>query len=234
MSKLTSLTLDEKKILEKESQTMLFTMNTLLKKIKDESLTDEIRNTMLGLIEMQYSKVCDLLDFDSETRHQLDDRFSSSKKTYQRIEELEKKLANGSIDDKIPFVLKDKEGRIRDWWNNLSFRHVEDVHFYPQYTKIELGFMISTPFLSDTPVTDKQVFEEQLESYKEKGMTITKGPIGLEMMDTKINQSILEDMVKSRFPSGTIEEIIRIPSCGNKEILQIDKLIVHVHNFSDI
>lgn len=234
MTHLTSLTKDQRSVLLKESKTMLFTMQNLFSKIQDESLTDDMKTTMLRLLELQYGKVCELLGFNSETRHLLDERFASSKAAYQRIEELEKKLADVSIDHQLPFVLKEKENRIRDWWNELSFQYVEKVNFHSYYTEVELGFIISTPFLSDTPETDRDIFEKRLKHYHELGMDIPKGPIGYEMMDTKINQAILTDLIATRFPSATIAKVVLVNSCANQDMQQIDKLIVHIEEFSEI
>lgn len=201
--KLVTLNADDKQVGLKALSDLYNTTGELFNELKKDKLTEEMKDTLLSLVESYTSQASKLLKFDSQAAARLDERFSDVRNANNRIHELEKKLTNNTQVNGLKELLYEMHNALYKWWGRQGFNLVTDDEFggygYKGRFCLDTHFL---SFVSTRPVTEKAEHKSKLERMIEEGFEFTdEGRKDYVLLDTPKNRELITKLVKSKFPS---------------------------------
>ena len=176
----------------------------LANRVNAGTLTQEMRKTLLSLLEFQIRDLSEALDYDNDLAREITERHAELRAANARIHELEVRLGAAGIQQLavVKPTLRLLSENIRSWWREFGLGYVSDIT-YSEYgnAMLTFGLTISHSHLlyeSMTPASDRQEFE-QFKASLPYDLVSVHGDIRL--LDNERNRELLVAMLTERFPS---------------------------------
>lgn len=201
---------DQKAVVEREIKSAYSSLATLLEWVKTDSLREDMKETLLKLVDNYMRTVKETIGFTGEESEREKETTESIGQYYQKqIADLEKALENQqsitSISANVELVFK----KLDKWWDIEGFNYIREKQITAGgFVKLELGFMLDsfTSSYSKTPISDKEELRTKVQYLMDKGFRFTpkKRGYGLDVIDNDSNRNLLEKLIKESFPSAKI------------------------------
>lgn len=205
--KMVSLNDDDKAVSLKTLSDLFFAVRQLHEWIKENTLTEKMKDTIFSLIESYTADVSTILGYDSEARKRLDERFSDIRKTNATVRELQNKLAANTPVEGVKELLCAMQRALYDWWTDIGFNLVTDESFgfwgYKGRFCLDIRHI---SFSSRRPVTDEKKHKNQLEQMIDDGYEFIMEDQEYVLVDTPGNRQKITEIVKAKFPSLDISK----------------------------
>jgi len=233
--KLVILNEDEKVIALRRLSEIYNTTGEIYNQIKNNELTEEMKNLLLGLIESYTSEASKVLKYDSQASAKIEERHADIRRANQKIHELEKKLAENTQVDGLKELLYAMHSALYKWWGKQGFNLVTDDEFGGYGYKGR--FCLDThhiSFVSTRPVTEKKEHKSRLEQMIEEGYEFTEEDRkDYVLLDTPKNRELITKLVKDKFPSIEISrwENWRL---HKKEGFKLRSFEAYIRNFEEL
>jgi hypothetical protein len=203
--KMVVLNEDDKAVSMKELSDLFFAAKQMHDWIKEDALTEEMKDTLFSLIESHTAHAAKTLGYDSNAAREIDKRFTDIRKANQTIHELEKKLADNSPVSGLKELLYAMHSALYKWWGLQGFNLVTDDEFGGYGYKGRFCLSLHhISFMSRKPVTDKLEKKNRLEQMIEEGYELVEEDKEYTLLDTPVNRAKITAIVKSKFPSMDI------------------------------
>lgn len=201
---------DQKAVVEREIKNAYSAMSTLLGWVKDDSLHEDMKETLPKLVDNYMKTVKETIGFSGEESEREKEITESIGQYYQKqIKDLEKALESQQSISGIAATAELAFKKIDKWWD------IEGFHFIKEKSvtgggviKLELGFMLSSfaSRYSTTPVSDKEQLKTKVQHFKDQGFEFTpkKRGYGLDLIDNDNNRNLIEKIIKEAFPSARV------------------------------
>lgn len=220
--KLVILNDDEKAVALKRLSDIYNTTAVLFNELKNNELTEKMKNTLFSLIESYTSEASKVLKFDSQATAKITERYSDIRKANQEISELKQMLADNTKVDGIKELLYAMQYALGDWWHLKGFNHVSEHEFggYGYKGKFYLDTS-HISFESTRPVTEEKEHKDRLQEMIAEGYEfIQESKRNYVLLDTEKNRELVTKLVKSKFKS------IDITSWENWSLRKTEKFIL--------
>lgn len=201
---------DQKAVIKREIKQAYNAMATLLDWVKNDSLREDMKETLPKLVDSYMKTVKETIGFNGEESEREKEMTESIGQYYQRqianLEQaLERQQSISSISANIELAFK----KIDKWWNIEGFNFIRDKQITAGgIAKLEFGFMLNSisSSYSATPISDKKQLKTKVQYLEEKGFKFTpkKRGYGLDLIDNDHNRKLLEEIIKKAFPSAKI------------------------------
>lgn len=206
--KLVILNDDEKAIALKRLSEIYNTTGELYNELKNNELTEEMKDCLFSLIESYTSEVSKVLKYDSEATKRIDERHGDIRRANQKIHELEKMLTENTQVNGLKELLYAMHQSLYKWWNKQGFNLVTDDEFGGYGYKGR--FCLDTShisFASTRPVTEEKERKSRLEQMIEEGYEFAQEDRReYVLLDTPKNRELITKLVKSKFLSIDISK----------------------------
>ncbi|MCA1066077.1 hypothetical protein QTG56_25695 (plasmid) [Rossellomorea sp. AcN35-11] len=214
---------DQKEVVEREIKQAYSSMATLLEWVKDDSLSEDMKETLPKLVDNYMNTVKETIGFTGKESEREKEMTESIGQYYQKqINDLEKALESQQSISSIAANVELAFKKIDKWWDVEGFNFIKERSITAGgIAKLELGFMIDsfTSRYSKTPSSDKEKLKTKVEYLMEQGFTFTpkRRGYGLDLIDNDNNRNLLEVMIKKAFPSARIWSFNNLLRRTNKE-----------------
>lgn len=201
--KLVILNDDEKAVALKRLSEIYNTTGELFNELKNNELTEEMKNTLFSLIESYTSEASKVLKFDSQATAKITERYLNIRKANQEISELKQMLADNTKIDGIKELLYAMQDALGDWWDLQGFNYVSEHEFGGYGYKGKFYLDIShISFASTRPVTEAKEHKDRLQEMITEGYEFAEeSRRNYVLLDTEKNRALVTKLVKSKFKS---------------------------------
>ena len=201
---------DQKAVVARDIKKAYGAMSSLLEWVDDDSLCEDMRESLPKLIDSYMKNVKDAIGFTGKESERDKEITESIGQHYQKqIKNLEDALENqhsiASIAANVEIAFK----KIEKWWDVEGFNYIhEKTVVSGGKIQVNLGFMLNTftSMYSDTPVSDRKQAKTKLQYLKDQGFMFTpkvRGN-GVDLIDNEYNRGLLEGLITDAFPSAKI------------------------------
>ncbi|PIE91726.1 hypothetical protein CO726_30610 [Bacillus fungorum] len=237
--KLVVLDKDAKAVVTKELESLFFAAKQMYDWVKTDSLTEEMKETLLNLSEHHIAKVSNKVKYNSLSAANLEEKHAAVREANGRIRDLEEKIANMLPIDGLKEQLEKLSRTIDHWWDDLGFNYVREI----QYTKygnilIEFGFSLDPSFssrYSDSPLSDAELQQRMIDDLKERGFDFyEEGRRDYELIDNDNNRNLLIELLEERFPSMRLREFTNMAATKDHRILRLRGVKIIISDLNDI
>lgn len=198
---------DQKAVLLKSLKDINFANGQLYEWVSKGTLTEEMSNTLLALIESYFSEAAKVLNYESHLLVEEEKRYEEIRKANQTIHKLEDKLGSSKSIDGLAEQLRHLYEKVSVWWETEGFNHISEEKFTP-YGGLHLQFCFmldSSRIFSKTPVSDKEKHYDHMQDLRDRGFEFAdkeKDRIYQKhLVDNEKNRKLLTSMLQERFPS---------------------------------
>jgi hypothetical protein len=200
--KMVILNPDDKAVALKELSDLFYAAKQMYDWIKEDGLSEEMKDTLFSLIESHTAHASKPLGYDSNAAKVIDERYADIRKANQTIHELEKKLSENTQVTGLKELLYAMHSTLYKWWGLQGFNLVTDdsFGFYGYKGRFCLS-LYHISFMSRKPVTDAKNHKNRLEQMIEEGYEIEEEDREFVLLDTPTNRSKITALVKAKFPS---------------------------------
>lgn len=206
--KLVVLNDDDKKVALKRLTEIYNSAGELFNELKNNELTEEMKNCLFSLIESYTSEASKVLKYDSQATAKILERHADIRKANQRIHELEKMLAENTQVNGLKELLYAMHSALYEWWGKQGFNLVTDDEFGGYgYKGCFCLDTRSISFESTRPVSEEKEHKSRLEQMIEEGYEFAQEDRReYVLLDTPKNRELITELVKSKFPSLDISK----------------------------
>lgn len=199
---------DEKAVALKATSDLYFAAQELHEQIKEDRLNEEMKETMMSLLEHYIAEVAEPLKFDSRSAEKIAANHQEIREANIKIHELKKQLG-----DKNPIVgLTESLGNLKwalyHWWKSQGFSLVSEESFGSFGFKGKFVFMVEHVHcltMSKTPATDEKRVKNKIEEMMESGFDMEHEEGGdWCLLDNDKNKKKVYEVIKAAFPSAQI------------------------------
>lgn len=201
--KLVTLNDDEKAIALKGLSDIYNTTGELFNELKNNELTEEMKNVLFNLIESYTAEASKVLKFDSQASAKIASRYADIRKANKKIHELKKMLAENTQVNGLKELLYAMHDALCRWWRKQGFNLVTDDAFGNYGYKGRFCLDAShISFASTRPVTEEKKQKSRLGQMIEEGYEFAKEDRReYVLLDTPKNRELMTKLVKSKFQS---------------------------------
>lgn len=230
---------DDKAVMLKTITNLISSSKCLYDLVSDNSLDEEMRDTLVGL-SLDYSKdLGKLSNYIQENSRDEELRKQIIQSLQNEIIELKNQINANNIVDKIKPNLQNLSDILEKWWNVEGFNYIRSISYrqtgvadvYFSFSFSEFGSMYSKK-----PITIKNAFNEWLRNIQLEGFELVKVKnCGIQILDNENNRNLLIKLLKSRLPSCQIIKWDNY-NYGDKgnDIFIIKEVNVLIYNLNDI
>mgnify|MGYP000399726480 CR=1 FL=1 len=211
----------------KEINSLKFTAQELAARIKDGTLQEGFKETLISLLEAHTVSLCKDLNFEAIVVKEREQRYVEIRSLNEQNRQLRKELGDKVSLEDIREKLKSLEDNIRLWWNIEGFGHTSEVSFKGYGIEVLLSGMITNRYYGKKEESSEK---DKISFLKEKGFEIENDNI----LDTDINKDLLLKLIKRQYPSGNISEIQSNRGYNSPEKGQIWKIKMWLSNYNEI
>lgn len=205
--KLVSLSKDNKVVALKQLTSIYHSTGEMLNQIKNNQLTEEMKDILFNLIEHYTSEASKALKYDSKASKRIAERYADIKKANQRIDELEKLLIENSKVTGLKELLDAMHHAVYKWWRNQGFNLVTDNNFGVFGYKGRFCLDTSSiSYIATRPVTGKEEKKSRLEQMIGEGYEFHQEHTEYILLDTPKNRELITKLVRDKFPSIDISK----------------------------
>lgn len=216
---------DQKAVVEREIKSTYGALSTLLEWVKNDTLTEEMKETLPKLVDGYMKTVKETIGFTGEESEREKEMTESVGQYYQKkITDLEKALENQHSISGISANAELAFKKIDKWWDIEGFEYIRERKITSQgVVELELGFMLDsfTSSYSKTPVTDKEESKTKVQYLVDKGFQFAPKTRGRgdcpDVVDNDHNRDLLITMIKDAFPSARVLKFNNFLNRTNKE-----------------
>ena len=221
---------DEKEVVLKTVKEAHFAIQQLYNWLNGETLTEEMKETLVSLVDYKVSDIGEVLGVDTKSKEKVEEKHAEIRKANLKIRELEEKIGKNNPIEGLKEQLKALSTLVQEWWKKDGFGYVKNIKF-TQYGGFEAELGVSfhsfSSTFSKTPASDRRTKKEWIQSLKDKGYQLyeKEKSLDIELIDCPENRELIEDEIETRFPSALVEswEVRRILEAPGRvyEILSI-------------
>lgn len=215
--KMVVLSDDEKALSLKSAKDLFFAVKQLHDWINDETLSEEMKETLLNLSEHYIADLSEVLHFNSLSAAKVEEKHREIREANMKIRELQKKLGENTPINGMCDLMNNLHWSLYEWWELQGFDHFSEDSFgsFGFKAKFYLGLSSFNSF-SKTPVTDQKNNKTKIEQMIEDGYQIefVQGD-GWLLIDTDSNRDKIINFVKNKIPSIDI-------TCWNNFCIRTD------------
>jgi hypothetical protein len=203
---LVSLNKDDQSIALGELQELYSAVVEVYNRLKNNQLTEKMRDCLLPIIEHHIAEASEILGFDSNSAKNIKERHADLRQANLRIHELEQLLAQKTSIVGLKELFHSIEMALYDWWKGFGFNLVTDHEF--GFFGYKGRFCLDTrtiSFAARQPVTDEianrlgEMIDEGFEFEQEDRDEYV-------LLDTQNNRDKVDKILKSKFKSARIVE----------------------------
>ncbi len=202
--KLVVLNDDEKQVALKRLSEIFNITGELYNELKNDELTEEMKNTLFSLLESYTSEASKVMKYNSEATQRIDKRYADIRKANSRIHELEKMLSDNTQVSGLKELLYSMHDAIYGWWKKQGFNLVTEDTFGGYGYKGR--FCLDTShisFESTMPVTEEKEHKNRLEQMIEEGYEFAQEDRReYVLLDTPNNRDLITKLVKKQVPKS--------------------------------
>ncbi len=205
---------------------------------KGEPLDLELAYNILSLKESRLSQLAKLLGIELDSAAARDARYADIRAANLKVRELEKLLGQGASAAQTQAHLSVLGDKLNYWWDVHGFGHVSKMNF-TRYGALELELscmLFGTRVLthSTAPVTEKQTYEQWVQSLTERGFELAtvEGERDPSVIDCDSNRALLRALVAEHLPSAQV--VSTSNHYDRSGVCTLRDLHVYVHKLSDV
>lgn len=208
---LVNLTEDSKTVALKKIKDILGAYSFLFDMIKNDSLTEDIRETLLSNVSFNKQEIDMILDKNKDEIKSKMIRENHLRIANERIRELEEKISTDNLKSFDTTMLSDVVRKlshdINNLWNDkdkgLGGITELNIKEYYAYIRFKPSLSLFSSSFSDTPITDRENKLKWLKSLEEKGLIIKNN----YLVFNDFNLEFLENKIKELIPNIKIHSI---------------------------
>ncbi|QHW35795.1 hypothetical protein GZH47_33420 (plasmid) [Paenibacillus rhizovicinus] len=233
-----TMTADQEALANKSLKDIYGSVGHLHQLLKEGKLTYEMRNTLMSLIESYVSELGEPLEYAGTLKAEQEKRYKDIRRANGEIHRLREQLGSSKPIDGLDEQLGVLHDTVRDWWNNHGFCYVSEDSFTQYGYKVKFGFMLSSMerrSFTKTPVSDEQDHRNRLQELKDAGFEIYMDDDGRDpqLIDNDNNRQLLEQLIKSRFPSAQITSI-QSWKANRRDCFVVRYMDVTIRDYQDV
>ena len=232
--KMVTLNEDDKAVSLKSLSDLFYAVKQLYDWIKEDGLSEEMKNILFSLIESRTAEASNLLGYNSKAKESIDERYKDIRQYNQEIHALKKQLAENTQIAGLTELLYEMHQALYRWWNSYGFDLITDDNFgsYGYKGRFCLGVRMLS-FAARKPVTEKNKRQNQFEQMIKDGFEFEKEDSDYVLLDTQVNRDKITALVKGKFPSI---EIIKWRNfvIYKKEKFQLRDFEAYIRDLSDL
>jgi hypothetical protein len=205
--KVVVLNADQKVSAVKAASDILHAVAFIKEMVSKETLTEEMRDTMCGLLDHYIVEFCEPLGFYSKASERIEAQHAEIRELNGKIHELERQLGKAAPIDTVPNLLRNLRDGVSDWWVEQGFGWIRKFTYGP-YGSVQAEFSFSFDHVftgSKTPVSDKKAKESTIELLEKQGFIFVVDERDHRLLDCDMNRKLLMDLLTVRFPSIQIQ-----------------------------
>lgn len=178
----------------KTASDLHFAVSTFADMIKNNTLKEGFKNTLLSLFESYVVDIHKQLNYESHLKAENERRVVEIRSLNHENHELRKQLGEKVSNDDVREKLKLMHEAICDWWDKKGFGHISDISFRQYSCKVTLSCLLACHH------PDKQ--DEYLVG---KGYQLCTDD-GIYPYATDHNRALIAKEICARFPSAALTE----------------------------
>ncbi|MGE8063901.1 hypothetical protein [Pseudomonas sp. NPDC089569] len=231
------LNADEQAVVVREVKSMASTLGILVHLTANGSeISHETAASALRSVEYTIQKVGKILNVETQTAADIEERHAKLRTANQRVRELEAQLGQAQTPATILMALRCLKEKLTRWWELEGFGHVSEVIFEAYGCRVKLSCHLFGDFPlvdSPTPLTDRERKVLWYESLRDRGYELETSSGDTAIVDNDASRKALAALIASRFPSGTIIGISNIGRRGSSTLTMRD-IELMITNLEDI
>lgn len=200
--KVIALSEDDKAVSLKTLSDLFYAARQLHEWVKDNTLTEEMKETLFSLIESHTANTAKVLGYNSDAEWKIEERYKEIRQANNEIHALEQKLAENTPISGLKELLYALHMGLYDWWKLQGFNLVTDDAFgiwgYKGRFYLDTRHM---SFMSTHPVKEKKEHKSRLEQMMEEGYEFVIDDRDYVLLDTPNNREKITALVKAKLPS---------------------------------
>lgn len=202
---LVSLGEDDKAVALKELQELYHAAAEAHNELKNNELTEEMKDCLLSLVESHTAEASKVLGYDSHAGRNIEERYREIRQANQKIHELEKQLVEKTPVTGLKELLYAMHSALYRWWTKQGFNLVTDDEFGVYGYKGR--FCLHTDrisFMARRPVTEEKQIKSRLEQMIDAGFEFEQEDREYVLLDTQGNRDRIKAIIKAKLPSAEI------------------------------
>lgn len=206
--------------------------------LESGTLAEETKATLSSLLESYVVDALSELDYESVLKEEHEKRYEDIRRANQRIQELEKQLANTHELTGFKQMFRKVQDIIRKWWKQEGFVHVEDVTLLGNGTiQITFAFALSmrVSMFSKNKEADRKELQEHIQYLRDTGFEFYSNQANpvftKDLLKTDKNEELLTQLVQSRFPSFELQSVKGADLDGEEIIMSFTGVIKDFDDF---
>lgn len=218
--KVVILNADQKAVALKGLKDLFFAAQQMHEWLSKDTLTEEMKGTLISLSESYISDVAKATDYESNLAKEKEKRYAEIRNANTRIHDLERQIADMKPIDGLKEQLAGLTRKIDEWWDELGFNYISEMSFSKWGgLDIKFGFQLGrlSMLLSSTPVSDKEEDADKIQQLRDKGFIFTEEDREAHLADNDTNKKLLVQLLEERFPSIRITGMETWNGRRNKE-----------------
>lgn len=234
---------DQKAVVRRELESAYGSMATLLDWVEKDKLTEDMRESLPGLVDLSMKQVKTTIGHTGEESERVKEMTESIGAMYKRqINDLQTALREQGSIGSLAANTKMLFQKIDKWWDIEGFNYSSEKSVAESgVIQIKLGFMLNsfTSRYSATPVSDNENLKTKTQYLRDQGFEFTPSLRGydLDLLDSDTNRKLLEELIKKAFPSAkiwSIENRLRRSHNDEDECHIIRSLDVTIQDIADV
>jgi len=204
------LTEDKKVYLSKEIKNAMHTLHYLSELVNTKDIEENMRDTMMTVLENHIIDFNDILERSSNLNQERDKKYKEIKNRNIRINELEKQLADLTLDkideNYFPYILTKIKNYLYDNYKREVNCIIKTIIINEYTVEIEVTPMIAhySNSFSKTPASDKEEHNNKIKQLQCEGFELNDK---LDLNLTDKNISLLEDKMLRIIPGAKTKSI---------------------------
>ena len=204
------------------------------------TLDEKTKGTFSSLLESYVGDALSELDYESVLKAKSEERFEEIRRANQRIQELEKQLANTNELTGFKQMFRKVQDILRKWWKQEGFVHINDVTLLGNGTlQVTFDFALSmrVSMFSENKEAERKELQEHIQRLRDTGFEFyinQANPMFTKnLLKTEENEELLTRLVQSRFPSFELQNIEEANLDGEKIMMSFTGVIKDFSDFEE-
>lgn len=228
---LVEFTDDQKKEYEKSYKDFVFPFMELKKRLDEGNLDIGFKNTLCSLLEIRLITFNKSLGYEGYLQEQKEKRFKEIRDLNTENRELRKQLGDKVTPEDIREGLKNLSNNFKAWWSKEGFGHCSDEVFTGYTFKARLSGMMTDAYWSKDD--NYETAEEKAKRLSSIGFDIILGAGRVsKVLFTENNVNKLSEMLKSKYPSSSINEVKSY--WGRREECELRDIEIYITDLNDL
>lgn len=191
-----------------------FVSQELQEKLENSTLDEKTKATLASLLESYVGDALSELDYESVLKAESEKRYEDIRRANQRIQELEKQLANAHELTGFKQMFRKVQRIIELWWKQDGFNVVKETTILDNGTlQVTFAFALSmrSSMFSKNKEADREDLNRHIQQLRDSGFEFYSNQANpmftKNLLKTEKNEELLTQLVQSRFPSFELQTV---------------------------